>query len=79
MLAELRRAVSRVPGGILRGSVALGVAVVLGLLQAGCGAGWHTTPLAPRAYPARQQAQVWTEGRVMRWHALVIGPIPSAA
>lgn len=47
-------------------------ALLLGLLQAGCGAGWHTTPMAPRSLPARQQAQLWTAGSPLRWHALVI-------
>lgn len=49
------------------------VAAGMVLLQTGCGAGWHTTSLAPRPLPARQQAQVWTGGQARRWHALVIG------
>ena len=46
--------------------------VALALLQTGCGAGWHTTPLATGPLPRRQQAQVWTDGRALRWHALVV-------
>ena len=44
----------------------------LALVQAGCGAGWRTTPLAAGPLPPRQQAEVWTEGRALRWHALVV-------
>lgn len=47
-------------------------AFALALLLAGCGAGWRTTPLAPGPLPPRQQAQVWTQGHALRWHALVI-------
>ena len=47
-------------------------AFALALLQTGCGAGWRTTPLATGPLPPRQQAQVWTEGGVLRWHALVV-------
>ena len=46
--------------------------LALALLQTGCGAGWRTTPLATGPLPRRQQAQVWTEGRPLRWHALVV-------
>jgi len=35
-------------------------------------AGWRTTSLAPGPLPPRQQAQVWSGGRALRWHALVI-------
>jgi hypothetical protein len=42
------------------------------LLQTACGAGWHTTTLATGALPQRQQAQVWTDGRALQWHALVV-------
>ena len=44
----------------------------LALIQAGCGAGWRTTQLAAGPLPARQQAEVWTGGRALRWHALVV-------
>lgn len=47
-------------------------ALVLALLQMGCGAGWRTTPLATGPFPRRQQAQVWTGGRLLQWHALVV-------
>jgi hypothetical protein len=44
----------------------------LALLQTGCGAGWHTTALAPGPLPPRQQAQVWTEGRAVRLHGIIV-------
>ena len=44
------------------------------VLQMGCGAGWRTRSLVDGPLPRRQQAQVWTEGRAQRWHALVVGP-----
>ncbi|MEO8090351.1 MAG: hypothetical protein ABI703_08650 [Gemmatimonadales bacterium] len=47
-------------------------AATLLILTASCGAGWHTTPVAPGSLPARQQAQVWTDGTALRWHALEI-------
>jgi hypothetical protein len=47
-------------------------AFALALLQTGCGAGWRTAPLAAGPLPPRQQAQVWAEGRALRWHALVV-------
>jgi len=56
---------------MLRSLTAIAVAACL-LLQA-CGAGWRRPPdleLGPLAQ--RQQAQVWHQGRVVRWHALVI-------
>jgi hypothetical protein len=56
------------PRGAMRGSGALALA----LLQTGCGAGWRTTPLVPGPLPPAQQAQVWTEGRALQWHALVV-------
>ena len=46
--------------------------VALALLLTGCGAGWRTTPLATGPLPRRQQAQVWTEGRALQWHAIVV-------
>jgi hypothetical protein len=46
--------------------------LALAFLQVGCGAGWRTTQLAAGPLPPRQQAQVWSEGRSLRWHALVI-------
>jgi hypothetical protein len=50
-----------------------GVAGLLMLLTAGCGAGWRSVPPS-RAdqLPPRQQAQVWSAGEVRRWHALRI-------
>lgn len=48
-------------------------AIALASLHIGCGAGWRTTPLASGPQPQRQQAQVWTGGRALRWHALVVG------
>jgi hypothetical protein len=40
-----------------------------------CGAGWHRPgDLAPGALPARQQVQIWHQGRVQRWHAVAITP-----
>lgn len=47
--------------------------LALALLQTACGAGWRATPLALGPQPPRQQAQVWTEDRALRWHALVVG------
>lgn len=47
-------------------------ALALALLQAGCGAGWQTIPVAPGSLAARQQAQVWSDGKALRWHALEI-------
>jgi hypothetical protein len=44
----------------------------LALLQTGCGAGWHTTALASGPLPPRQQAQVWTDGRSVRLHGLIV-------
>jgi hypothetical protein len=44
----------------------------LALLQLGCGAGWRTKPLVDGPLPRQQQAQVWTQGRALRWHALVV-------
>jgi hypothetical protein len=41
-------------------------------MHAGCGAGWRTKPLAAGPLPPRQQAEVWTEGRALRWHGLVV-------
>jgi hypothetical protein len=49
------------------------LAAAFALLQTGCGAGWRTTPLATGPLPRRQQAQVWTDGRAQRWHAVVVG------
>jgi len=46
----------------------------LTLLQLGCGAGWRSKPLVDGPLPRRQQAQVWTHGRALRWHALVVAP-----
>jgi hypothetical protein len=46
--------------------------VALALFLTGCGAGWRTTPLATGPLPRRQQAQVWTGGRALQWHALVV-------
>ena len=46
--------------------------LVLALRHAGCGAGWRTTPLATGALPQGQQAQVWTAGRALQWHGLVV-------
>jgi len=44
------------------------------LLQA-CGAGWHRAPdLAPGPLSPRQQVQVWHDGRVERWHGLLLSP-----
>lgn len=38
-----------------------------------CGAGWHQPAhLAPRPLPARQQVQIWQQGRVERWHAVTL-------
>lgn len=44
----------------------------LALLQAGCGAGWRAKPVQPGPLPARQQAQVWRDGRAYRWHSVVV-------
>jgi hypothetical protein len=52
----------------VRGSVSLAVAFV----QTGCGAGWRSTTLTSGPLPPRQQAQVWTEGRALRWHAIQV-------
>jgi hypothetical protein len=42
-------------------------------LLAGCGAGWRQRPgLGLGALPPRQQVQVWSAGRMDRWHAVVI-------
>ena len=61
------------PANICRSAVVRSFgALALALLQAGCGAGWRTTPLATGPLPQRQQAEVWTGGRVLRWHALVV-------
>jgi hypothetical protein len=47
-------------------------AAACAVCQAGCGAGWRTTPIVPGPLPPRQQAQVWTGGQARQWHALVI-------
>ena len=45
--------------------------LAMAALQPACGAGWHrvTTP-APATYPPRQQVQLWSLGRMHRWHAV---------
>jgi hypothetical protein len=50
-------------------------AIAVCLLLEACGAGWRRErDLAPGPLPSRQQAQLWHQGRVERWHALVVGP-----
>lgn len=49
------------------------VGVLLGLSTLGCGAGWHQpAQLAPGALKPRQQVQVWSGGRAVRWHGVVV-------
>jgi len=57
---------------LMRRSV-IAAAVAACFLLHGCGAGWRRQPdLQPGALSRRQQAQVWHQGSVERWHALVI-------
>jgi hypothetical protein len=52
---------------------ATAVTVAACLLLEACGAGWRRQPdLEPGPLAPRQQAQVWHQGRVERWHALVV-------
>lgn len=45
--------------------------VLSALAICGCGAGWHSEPLRPmRTVDPRQQVQVWTNGKPLRWHGL---------
>ncbi len=60
-----------------RSSAILTLAAVI--LHTGCGAGWHTTPLAPRSLPARQLAQVWTGGVALGGMLSLSRATPSAA
>lgn len=48
--------------------------VLLELGAVGCGAGWRRpVQLTPGPWAPRQQVQVWSEGRVERWHGVVVG------
>jgi hypothetical protein len=45
----------------------------VGLSTAACGAGWHQIPRpAAGEFPLRQQVQVWSADRMLRWHAVVV-------
>ena len=40
----------------------------------GCGAGWRRLEPSPcSSLPPRQQVQVWTDGRMLRLHGVVVG------
>jgi hypothetical protein len=49
-------------------------AILTAVGAVGCGAGWHGVPVTPRPVEARQQVQVWHQGRVEQWHAVVVTP-----
>jgi hypothetical protein len=61
-------------GNQLRGSedpsLGRSLTFIVALFQTGCGAGWRSTALTSGPLPSRQQAQVWTDGRALRWHSL---------
>lgn len=45
--------------------------IVIAVLNAACGAGWHQQNPAPSgALSPRQQVQVWQMGSAVRWHAV---------
>jgi hypothetical protein len=48
------------------------VLLLLAILAiSGCGAGWHNEPVQPmHTVDPRQQVQVWTNGKALRWHGL---------
>lgn len=48
------------------------VLLILVLLAAGCGAGWHSAALAPGPLAPRQQVQVWHGGRAEQWHGVLV-------
>jgi hypothetical protein len=46
---------------------------LLGLGTLACSAGWRRqAELNPGPWKPRQQAQVWTEGRALRWHGVAV-------
>ena len=64
------------PSRLLRkGRRALAVCLASVWLLEACGAGWHQpADLGAKPLSPRQQVQVWQDGSVARWHALVVTP-----
>jgi hypothetical protein len=60
--------------GLLRRAPAMApvyLLLPLTFLTVGCGAGWHQpAAFSPGPMPDRQQVQVWSSGRMRRWHAV---------
>lgn len=51
------------------------IATALLLSATGCGPGWQTVPVTdPKVLQPRQQAQIWMADRMVRLHAIRIGP-----
>jgi len=50
----------------------LRVASLTGLMA--CGAGWHRQDVAEGSLEPSQQVQVFRQGRVLQWHAVVVAP-----
>lgn len=49
--------------------------LALTALQAACGAGWHRIDHhTPAPLPPRQQVQLWSQGHLLRWHAVQWSP-----
>jgi hypothetical protein len=49
--------------------------VILLLMTAACGAGWHRVPSPePGALAPRQQAQLWEGDKAHQVHAVIVGP-----
>jgi hypothetical protein len=60
---------ARIASNLMRRAAA---SLLLSFILSGCGAGWHRVDPPAGPISARQQAQVWHDGRFEQWHALLL-------